>query len=341
MQASDGKQRLQIVLGILISIGCLAAIFLIIDIDTVISSLKSADYGLIAVSGLLIIAYLALRAVRWRLLLNNSVPYSSVFHIQNIGYMLTQLLPLRLGDVARAIMIGNVPPVTIAQGLSTMVVERVLDLLFIVTLLPLTIAQMDSMPAQVRTAGQVTAIAALVATLILIAAANFRPKVILFTQSVLNRIPFLNTERWTRIADDLLRGLNTLTRLRSGLLLVFWSIALWIPMILAYTTIMRAVGLDVDLATGAFVMCAAALSIAAPSSPGQVGVFHAGVIAALALAGQPAAESASFAFVYHAYNFLIVLILGLIGITRTGDTIGSVVAKTRTFMSRSAQQPTS
>lgn len=341
MQTSENKQRLQIVLGILISIGCLAAIFLIIDIDTVISSLKSADYGLIAVSGILIIAYLGLRAVRWRLLLNNSVPYSSVFHIQNIGYMLTQLLPLRLGDVARAIMIGNVPPVTVAQGLSTMVVERVLDLLFIVTLLPLTVSQLDSMPPQIRTAGQATGIAALGATIVLIAAANFRPKVIIFTRSILNRIPFLNTERWIRVADDLLRGLDTLTHLRSGLLLIFWSIVLWAPMILAYTTIMRAVGLDVNIATGAFVMCAAALSIAAPSSPAQVGVFHAGVIAALALAGQPAAESASFAFVYHAYNFLIVLILGLIGIARTGDTIGSVVAKTRAFMNRSAQQPAS
>ena len=95
---------------------------------------------------LALLAFMILRAVRWRFMLNSGreaagrTPYRQVFHVQNIGYMLNNLLPFRLGDVARAVLIGNVPPVTISQGLSTMVAERVLDLLFMVVLFPFTLA---------------------------------------------------------------------------------------------------------------------------------------------------------------------------------------------------------
>ncbi len=340
MDRINNKQRIQVAVGIIISVICLAAIFFLIDIGKVIESLKSADYRFLLLSGPLIVAYLALRAVRWRVLLDNAVPLLQVFHIQNIGYMLTQLLPLRLGDVARAILIGSVPPISIAQGLSTMVVERVLDLLFIVTLLPLTVSQLDVLPAELRTASLVTGLLALTATIVLIVAANFRPKFTALARRILIYIPFLDTDRWTNVADELLLGLDAFTHLRSGLSLLFWSIALWVPMIFAYYTVMLAAGLDVNLVTAAYAMCAAALSIAVPSSPGQIGVFHAGVIAALLLLGLPETESTSFAFLYHAFNLVIVIVLGVIGLLSTTSTIGEIVGKTLSFMQRSSRQPT-
>ena len=124
-------------------------------------------------------------------------------------------------------------------------VERVLDLLFIVTLLPLTVSQLDSMPLQIRTAGQATGIAALGATIVLIAAANFRPKVITFALHSQPH-PFLNTERWIRVADDLLRGLDNPHPFAFRPAVIFWSIALWVPMI---WRIPPSCGLSVSMST--------------------------------------------------------------------------------------------
>jgi uncharacterized membrane protein YbhN (UPF0104 family) len=154
------------------------------------------------------------------------------------------------------------------------------------------------------------------------------------TRLVLDRIPFLNTEKWVRRVDDLLGGLSSLTRLKDGLGLILLSLLTWLPILFAYYVGLRAVHLELTLAMAGFVVCAAAFSIAAPSSPGQIGVFHAGVIAALTVLGQPEAPSASFAFLYHALNLLMMVILGMIGLTSTGATLSHVVATTQGFMRR-------
>lgn len=338
-EARSGK-KLQFWLGMLVSIACLVAIFIVIDPREIWLALQDAHLGYLVLSTAGILSFMAIRAVRWRFMLNNAVSWGQVFHIQNIGYMLTYLLPFRLGDLARAVLIGNVPPVTLPQGLSTMVVERVLDLLFIVTLLPFTLVAVPSLPPQVQTAARGAGILGLAAIVILIIAANQRPLAQRISTWLFNRIRFMNTEAWARRVDELLEGLSSLTHWRDGILLVMLSILVWLPILAAYYWGMQAVNIQPTWAMTGFVVCAAALSVAAPSSPGQVGVFHAGVTFALAeILGQPHGQAASFAFLYHALNFVVIVILGLIGIPRIGATFSNVVATTRGIMTRPKTTP--
>ena len=137
MEQTTRKGSWQIWVGLLVGVACLAAVFIFFaKPGEIIESLRHVHFSYLLLGAAGVVLFLAVRAVRWRFMLANAAPYAPVFHIQNIGYMLTQLLPLRLGDVARAVLIGNVPPITIAQGISTMVVERLLDMVFIVVLLP-------------------------------------------------------------------------------------------------------------------------------------------------------------------------------------------------------------
>jgi len=336
MQNGNGKQRRQFWLGMILSAACLAAIFFFIEPREIVNALQTARYGYLALSALGVIAFLLLRAVRWRFMLNNDASWRDVFHIQNIGYFLTAILPLRLGDVARAVLIGNVPPITLPRGISTMVVERVLDMLFIVTLLPFTLAGVERLPDWMRNGARVSGIAALGAIVVLIVAANQRPLTRRIATAVLDRLPFLNTAVWAQRLDSLLIGLVSLTRLKDGLILIVLSVIIWLPIIFAYYTSLLAVNLQPTLVMAAFVVCAAAFSVALPSSPGQVGVFHAGVIAALQVLNQPQANAASFAFLYHAVNIGVVTLLGVVGIYSTGATFRNVLASTRAFMQRGA-----
>jgi uncharacterized protein (TIRG00374 family) len=282
-----------------------------------------------------IVGFLVIRAVRWRYMLNNAPSYRQVFHIQNIGYMLTQLLPLRLGDVARAILIGNVPPVTIAQGISTMVVERLLDMLFIVVLLPFTLSGLTTLPDWMRSFALFSGFVAVAGIIVLIVAANQRERAVRLADMLMARLlPFLDRTNWIRRLDELLSGLVSLTSFRSGFVLLGLSILIWIPVALAYYYIMRAVGLDPSWVVTGFVMCAAAFSVAVPSTPGQAGPYHFAVISALQLYGQPAAESAAFAFLYHIANIVIMVIFGILGILGTGVTFRNVLQSTQSFMSR-------
>jgi uncharacterized membrane protein YbhN (UPF0104 family) len=134
--------------------------------------------------------------------------------------------------------------------------------------------------------------------------------------------------------NDVLDGLGSLTRLKDILVLIFLSIAVWIPIVFAYQWGIQAVGGQVSLLGASFVVCAAALSIALPSSPGQIGVFHIGVTAAMLALGQTQGASGGFAVVYHALNLIMMIILGLIGLASTGATFSSVVETTQRFIRR-------
>jgi len=321
-------------LGIIISLFCLVAIFYFIRPQEIIAALRMVQYGYLVLCAIGIIAFLMIRAVRWRFMLNNDAPWLTIFHIQNIGYLISTILPFRLGDVARAVLIGSVPPITISRGISTMVVERVLDMLFIVTLLPFTLASIDYIPDWMRIGARASGILAIAAIIILIVAANQRTIAVRIIARLLEYIPFLNSAAWTKRTDNFLAGLDSLTHLKDGIILLLLSIATWIPIILAYYATMLAANLEPSMVMAAFVVCAAALSVALPSSPGQIGVFHAGVIAALQVWGQPEAASASFAFLYHALNSIVLITLGIIGIVGTGSTFGQVVHSTKEFLNR-------
>jgi uncharacterized protein (TIRG00374 family) len=337
MESNESSNKRQVWIGIAISVVCLAALFLFIDPAEILNALGTARFDYLALSAVGLVVFMLLRAIRWRFMLNNAASWSQVYHIQNIGYMLTQLLPLRLGDVARAVLIGSVPPVTIAQGVSTMVVERMLDLLFFIVLLPFTLAKVETLPAWMQSYARGLGVATLGIIVVLIIAANSRPFIHRITTLIFGRVPFLNTENWVNRVDGLLAGLNSLTKARDGLILIFLSITVWAPILFAYQMALTAVYIQTTWIMTAFVVCTAAFSVAAPSSPGQVGVFHAAVTFALVqVLKQPEGASASFAFLYHALNMVLMIILGLIGLFRTGSTFSHVVASARRFRQKTA-----
>lgn len=332
MNNSERAKRRQVWLGILISLACIIILFFFINPIELLDALKKARYDYLPLTALGMVVFLVLRAIRWRFMLSNEPPYSQVFHIQNIGYMLTMLLPLRLGDVARAILIGNVPPVTLARGVSTMVVERILDMVFMVIIVPFALAEANVVSPELSQVVRLFGVAAIGGLLVLIIAANQRPLANRLTILILNRIPFLHTESWARRADDLLAGLSSLTRAKDGLVLLFLSVAIWLPIIFSYHMTLLASNLQPTLPMTLLTMAAAAFSIAAPSSPGQIGVFHAGVTFMLVeVLRQPGPEALAFATIYQALNILVMVLVGLVGLKGAGVTFRNVVAAAQNF----------
>ncbi len=336
MEQNSRKGQWQLWVGLLVGVACLAAVFIFYARPgDIIDTLRHVHVGYLLLGALGVVIFLVIRALRWRFMLDNSVPYLQVFHIQNIGYMLTQLLPFRLGDVARAILIGNVPPVTIAQGISTMVVERLLDMLFIVVLLPFTLSGIATLPEWMRSFALFSGFAAIGGIVVLVIAANQRERALRIADSLMARLlPFLNRPAWVKRFDGLLIGLKSLTSLRDGLILLGLSVVVWLPVLFAYYFTMRAVGLEPTWVMTGFVVCAAAFSVAVPSTPGQAGPYHFAVITALQLYGQPAAQSAGFAFLYHIMNIVVMVIFGIIGIVGTGVTFRHVLSSAQSFVSR-------
>jgi hypothetical protein len=338
-QAAPKNRRIQFWVGILVSLICLGAIFIFIKPAEIITSLKDARIDKLLLTAMTIVLFLLLRAVRWQFMLQGGyakkrpVPYRTVFHIQNIGYLLGNILPFRLGDVARAVLIGSVPPVTISLGLSTMITERVFDLLLMVAIFPFALVATSELPPETETAIRLVGLLAIFAAAVLIVAANQRSRAMSVVTNILNRTKLLDTPRWSGRFDDLLRGLETLTNWKDGLTLLILSVVVWLPIFASYYYGMQGLNMQPTIAETIFVVCIAAFSIAAPSSPGQIGVFEAGVTFALAtLLGMPKAQAASFAFLYHAINYIVLGIFGVVGIFSIGSTFRNVLDTTRSFV---------
>ncbi|PID86247.1 MAG: hypothetical protein CSB13_04020 [Chloroflexi bacterium] len=363
------KNSSQAWIGIVVTIVCLVAIFFFIEPAQIWAALKEANYWYLLLTGLGLVLFLVIRAWRWRFMLENDVPTLPIFHVQNIGYLVNAYLPLRLGDMTQAVLIGNVPPVTIARGVSTVVMARIVDMTFMVILLLFTLTQVETMPEQVQSTTRIFGGLVTAAVVLLAAAANQRPFVRKRFTLILNwltqvshtaaqrleqkithaerpllykpvhllfsTLSHLDTQAWIHRIDDFLMGLNSLTHLKSSLILITYTIFIWLPIIGAYYTGMLAVHLEPTIPMAAFAVCIAAFSVAAPSSPGQVGVFHAGVIFALYnILGQPEAQAASFAFLYHAVMMMVTTVMGIISLWATGATFRHVIDTTRNYLNK-------
>ena len=118
-------------IGILISIVALAFAFRQVDFGEVWAALAGVNYWLLALSLVPLALFLLLRAFRWRLLFypQQGLRLCNLFAVINIGYLLSNIFPARLGDVARAYLIGDTEEVSRASAFSTVVAERVLDAL--------------------------------------------------------------------------------------------------------------------------------------------------------------------------------------------------------------------
>ena len=141
------------------------AIYLIlssVDLMLLGDALARARYGYVLPTALLLTVGLLTRAARWRALLDSGLALDRAFHILNISYLVNGVLPLRIGEVARAFLAARVdPPVPLLRSASTILIERLLDLLAVLFLLGFALAAAPTLPDAYRSAGLV-ALAALV-----------------------------------------------------------------------------------------------------------------------------------------------------------------------------------
>lgn len=318
------KRRWQLWVGLVISLIALVLALVGIDFRRLAETMAQADYVYLipATGGILI--YLLVRGVRWRLLLDDRVSLPRTFWVTNIGYLVSNVLPFRLGDPARAVVIGRSGAVSTAAALSTVVVERVLDMLMVVLILagvaPFISGTESAVGAGIVAGG--VAVAAL-AVLLLLA---FRPDLgRRIVRWILVRLPRIDADRWAASLDGLFDGLAPLRSGRKAIAVLVWSVVTWMLVIGYYWMFLRAFIDRPPLLAAPFVVCVVGLGMAVPSSPSAVGVFHAVARYALTIPFDvPESQAVAVAFGAHAFQYVLMCVLGLIGLARESLSLGQL-----------------
>ncbi len=306
-------RRWRLWLGLAISLICLVLAALGIDWHQVAAAFGQANLLYFLPALVACIAFLAARSQRWRVLLGPEVAFGDAFSVTNIGYLISNVLPFRLGDPARAVAVGMKGTVRTSAALSTVIVERVLDMAMVVVLLALVVPWVGQ-AGWLRAAGIVGGAAAAVALAALAAMAAYPGWSKRAVGWLAARIPRANPQHWEEMAGGLLDGLTALHSWRRVGALVLWTVVTWACSVALYYSVLRAF-VRPTLVQAAFLTCSVGLSMALPSSPGAVGVFHSVARYALELPFGVAGETAlAVAFAAHAFQYVVMCALGFAGL---------------------------
>lgn len=315
-------------LGAVISV--LAVYFIVSQVDMSLlgEALRSARYGYAIPAGLLLVAGLVTRAQRWRVLLGYGLPLRRSFSIVNVSYLVNGILPLRMGEVARIFLATRArPPVPVLKSASSIIVERMLDLLAVLVLLGLALAAAPTLPEDYRTAARFALAVLVVGFSVLIVLASRRAWAQAITAWVVQRMPPLQRLNLAAWLDHFLDGLAPLTRPRLLVLSLFWTAISWGFSVAAGYIIMLAFFEAGDWAATALYIAAAAFVIAVPAVPGNIGTYEWAIMLALSALGygDPTDSTlVSFAVVVHGLNLAVYAVMGVIGFVQEGITLGQL-----------------
>jgi uncharacterized protein (TIRG00374 family) len=335
------KRSLQIAMTLVLSAVALYFALRGVDFPQVGAALQQVKLSWLLLTFALILLTLVIRATRWRILLGRKLSLRDSFGLINIGYLVSGVLPMRAGDPARAVAASARGPVSVIAALSTVVVERVLDMFLIVIMLVATLPLVPGLRTYLA-GGQLgeslsyqlviglSGVLALGFLIMFFLVALFPQKVEALAQRVLEMLHIPNPERWLKPVQHVLDGLIALRSVRDGVALLLWSVVLWGVTSLYFWTALQAcqafLPTDAGLLKAAVATWSSAFGMVFPAT-GGLGSFHFAVREALFWGFDIARESGfTYAVIAHALAYLTGIILGALTLLIWGVSFKSLVS---------------
>jgi len=318
--------------GALISLVLIGAILYFVDLPKVLAAIESADYGLLALAGVLAFAWMFVRGIVWRTLLRNRPPYRDTLIALSEGYLLNNFLPLRLGEIGRAFLLSRKSGLAFAEILPTVVIERAIDVFYNVVIL------LAALPFVVGAegAGRIAIIAGAVVLLGLVflyVLARYREWALGLFHRWSSRWPALQ-RLGGNLLESFLLGLGVLTDGWVFARFLFWMSVNWAMAIVNYYLIILAFFPQAQLSWGMFGLGAAALGGAVPSLPGAVGTFEGAFGGALTMLSGDQSTALAVALTARFFNYLTSIVLGGYGLSREGQTLSGIYQQLAKFRSK-------
>jgi glycosyltransferase 2 family protein len=277
------------------------------------SALRQANYLLLIPSLALLGLLFTLRTVRWNMLLYplQNLRFSRLFGSITVAYLINNTLPFQLGDLGRAYLLGELEGVRKSRTLSTVIVERIIDVLTLVALL-LVLVPFIGVPSWLAIPAAILGVSFLLLGSVALVAALRRHWII----AIVNHLPaFVPEKVKTRLessAHSAVDGLSVLSNPWRFTRVIALTIVQWMVSAAALYLVMMAFDLHVGFDAAIFVMIVVSFGFLIPASPGSIGVYHALSIKALAVYGVGHDPALSYAFVAHLLYYLPPIVIGLV-----------------------------
>jgi uncharacterized protein (TIRG00374 family) len=325
-------RRLIAVVVVLITIGLLYWILRGTSLSEILTHLRRAHPVPLLAATLLATLTFVLRAIRWHYLLRRTdgspVPPAALWHATAMGFMANNTLPFRLGELVRSYAISRLGGVPLGAVLSSIAVERALDLLTLIALLGLALLG-AGLPSDTVIMGSRLDQLAIRAGILCVFIFGAALAVILFpllAERVIRKvIPFPRlADRVVNLVEALRKGFEVLREPGRLIPAVAWSILHWLLNGVAFYVAFFTFDIPVGFPGALLIQTMIAFGVAAPSTPGYFGVFELVTAAALALFGVPAGLGVAYGVTFHITTFVPIVLLGFWSLARTGFQLREV-----------------
>ncbi|MDQ2675792.1 MAG: flippase-like domain-containing protein [Actinomycetota bacterium] len=300
--AGTPKDRRFALLGTLISIGALAGV-VIWATKQEPPALPSGRAQILALLGAVAIYGFttALRGERWWRLLEDSEAHASrtdAYALTAVGYMGNNVLPARGGDVIRTVLLMPRSRVNARTIVGTLVAERLLDVLFLLSLFALlgyaVLRGIRTPDTQLLVFGGIGGVALLAVLALTLYRLRDRPLV----------------RRGLSLIAPLARPTRRLRGVHAAAMFG-WTALIWACEALMFVLVAHSVGVEMDLLEAGYLMAVASVFLLIPAGPGYVGTLDAAIVFGLGAIGTDGSEAVSYLLMLRFVVFVPVTLAGV------------------------------
>jgi uncharacterized protein (TIRG00374 family) len=251
-----------------------------------------------------------LRSLRWRILLNaeGCLDVTTVFCANMAGYLGNNLLPARAGELVRTVLIGSRSSLSKTYILTTVLSERLMDVIALVLAGSLALGNVDAKPPWMEGVSRTMALAGLVgavATIVL-------PRTASLWQSLVRRLPLPRAvdAALERVMRQIFLGLRAFHDWRRLSKFTLLTAAVWLSEACATIIGGWAFGLHISFPMAVLLLAGMGFASALPAAPGFVGIYQFVYVGVLTLFGIGRDAALAFSLVSQVSGYVVTLAIG-------------------------------
>ena len=320
------KKILLLLLGFIISWSLISGIFSQVDVALVINAITNANFFLIFLALILYLAALITRSERWHLLLKKEFAQTRqrVFRVVVIGYVMNWLFPIKIGEVARPVLLAGHKKEMVPLAAGTVIVERVMDgaVLSILFLLGTT-SSLDIIYEEFGSKGLWIPLAIIMFVVILFLASVYLRRYMETKDSRLSRVTFFVPKVKNNL-DSFFRGLTIWkhqTFFLGSAVLTFLS---WFLEAMSYWLVGLSLGIDMTILQFFLVLWAATFGFIIPNAGAGLGTFEFFTGGMLVILGLDNSTATACALLLHGLILFPLIILAIPSVIYERDKIDKV-----------------
>jgi glycosyltransferase 2 family protein len=340
------KKVRQTLIGLAIAFGALYFTLRNISFEELVISFKNAELIYIIPGLVLIILSYVTRAYRWQVLLSpfKQIPVKEIYSPLMIGFM-GCILPARAGEFLRAYVVGKKHNITFSGAFSTIIVERLFDLVCLMALFVwVFVIKADMFDPNLTFSGVsiqtmaigfgqvcIILVCGLLAFMFLLAWQEEKVK------SWINWCIRPLSEKWKKkiiyMVGEFALGCQVIKNKKALMQVTLFSILTWVLIVALYYPFYLAFNLQVQTLDSLLILTVmVCILITVLPTPAFLGSYNAGVLIALhEIMGEPEVTAVSFSMVVWAASFLVIFAGGFYFILSDHMSVSSLMKAEEEF----------